>query len=375
MLPFKKILCPTDFSELSYEAIKTAGELAFHFGSELCLLHVVSPMPVVPMGGGPATFNVPLYEQELETSSKRSLEEILNQLEWKDLRARLIVLRGNPADEIARTADEEEVDLIIIATHGRTGVDRLVFGSVAEKVVRHSKCPVLTVAERPPGEEGEEMKGEPTMQETEIKSPEKKKAYQEKIEAQLKEWGARIDGLKARAEASGADLKIKYGKQIDDLRARQEIVQQKLRELKASGGETWEGIKSGIDKNMDDLRGTFDQAVSKFKEKRGEAAETLSKTKKAYVEKMEAQLKEWGPQIDLLKAKAVRSKADARATYLKQVEELKKKQASVKRNLRELRGSGDEAWEDFKGGVEDAVKDLKRALKRAASRFKKRSRE
>lgn len=72
MLPCKKILCPTDFSEPSYEAIKTAGELTFHFGSELCLLHVVSSVPVVPMGGGPTTFNVALCEQELEPSSKRT---------------------------------------------------------------------------------------------------------------------------------------------------------------------------------------------------------------------------------------------------------------------------------------------------------------
>jgi hypothetical protein len=87
---------------------------------------------------------------------------------------------------------------------------------------------------------------------------------------------------------------------------------------------------------------------------------------------MEAQLKEWGGDIDVLKAKAEKSKAEAKIAYLKQIEELKKKQGSVKKNLRELRGSGDEAWEDFKGGVEDAVKDLKRAFKRAASRFRKR---
>lgn len=100
--------------------------------------------------------------------------------------------------------------------------------------------------------------------------------------------------------------------------------------------------------------------------------EKVSGKKKAYVEKMEAQLKEWGGEIDVLRAKGEKSKAEAKIAYLKQIEELKKKQGSVKKNLRELRGSGDEAWEDFKGGVEDAVKDLKRALNRAASRFKNR---
>jgi len=184
MLPIKKIVCPTDFSEPSYEAIKAAGELAFHFGSELCVLHVVSPVPLVPVGGEPSGFNVSLYERELEASSKTSLEEIIKQMEWKDLKVRLIVLRGNAADEIVRTSEEENADLIVIATRGRTGLDRLLFGSVAEKVVRLAKCPVLTVTSRP-------EKGELSMSSTEGESSEekseKKKAYQEKIEAQLKE--------------------------------------------------------------------------------------------------------------------------------------------------------------------------------------------
>jgi len=155
MLPIKKILCPTDFSEPSYEAIKTAGELAFHFGSELCLLHVVSPIPVIPMGGG-TVFNVPLYEQELEAFSKRSLEEIINQMEWRGMKVRLIVLRGNPADEIVRIAEEEMVELIVIATRGRTGFDRIIFGSVAEKVVRSAPCPVLTISRRAYNKSGKE---------------------------------------------------------------------------------------------------------------------------------------------------------------------------------------------------------------------------
>jgi len=155
MLPIKKILCPTDFSEPSYEAIKTAGELAFHFGSELYLLHVVSPVPVIPMGGG-AVFNVPLYEQELEVFSKRSLEEIINQMEWRDMKVRLIVLRGNPPDEIVRIAEEEMVELIVIATRGRTGFDRIIFGSVAEKVVRLAPCPVLTISRGASIEAGKE---------------------------------------------------------------------------------------------------------------------------------------------------------------------------------------------------------------------------
>lgn len=378
MLPFKKILCPTDFSEPSYDAIKAAGELAYHFESELCVIHVVPPVPMVPIGTEPSGFNVPLYQQELEASSKKSLEKVVNQLEAEALKVRLIVLRGNPADEIVRTADEEDADLIVIATHGRTGLDRLIFGSVAEKVVRFAKCPVLTVTSQPSKEESEEPrpeKGELAMSTTEMKSPEekseKKKAYQEKIEAQLKEWGAKIDELKVKAETSKAELKIKYGKQIENLRAKQEVVHQKLREFKESGEETWEEIKTGLDKGLDELKGSFDRTILKFKEKGEEAAERVSRKKEAYARKIETQLKEWSVKIDILKAKAEKSKAEVKIKYLEQIEELKSRQGALKQRLGELKESGDEAWEDFKDGLEDALDEMKKALKRAASRFKK----
>jgi nucleotide-binding universal stress UspA family protein len=366
MLPIKKIVCPTDFSEPSYEAIKVAGELAFHFGSELCVLHVVSPVPVVPMAAGPV-FNVPLYEQELEASSKRSLEEIINQMEWKDLKVRMIVLRGNAAEEIVRVAEEEEAELIVIATRGRTGLDRLIFGSVAEKVVRLAKCPVLTVTSGP-------EKGESAMQETEIKSPEekteKKKAYQEKIEAQLREWGAKIDEVKAKAETSKAELKIKYEKQVEDLRTKQDLVHQKLRELRESGEEAWEGLKTGTEKSLDELKASLDRALLAFKEKREEAMETVSKKRKVYVDKVEAQLKEWGTEIDLLKAKAEKAKADAKTKYDERIQDLRARQESVGLKLQELKESGEEAWEEVKTGVDRALKDLKETFRRARSRLK-----
>jgi nucleotide-binding universal stress UspA family protein len=371
MLPFTKILCPTDFSEPSYEAIKAAGELADHFASELCVVHVVSPIPVAPMGTEPSVFNVPLYEQELEASSKRSLQEVIHQMEWKDLKVRSIVVRGNAADEIVRTAHEENVDLIVIATRGRSGLDRLFFGSVAEKVMRLAKSPVLTVTSRP-------WKGETTMQETEIGSPEerseerseKRKAYQEKIEAQLNEWGTKIDELKAKAEKSKAELKIKYEKQIEELRNQQGVAQQKLLELKKSGEKAWEGLKTGMEKSLEELKGSLDRTLLTFKDKGEEVAEAVLRKKKAYVEKVETQLKEWGLQTDILKARADKSKAEVKTKYLEQIQELKKKQEAAKQKLYELRDSGDEAWADFKEGVDNALDDLKKSLKKAISRFK-----
>jgi len=89
------------------------------------------------------------------------------------------------------------------------------------------------------------------------------------------------------------------------------------------------------------------------------------------VEKIEDQLKDWGNQIDLLKARAEKSKAEVKIKYLEQIQELKNKREAVKHRLHELRGSGDEAWGDFKEGVEEALGEMKKALKQAASRFKK----
>lgn len=267
MLPIKKILCPTDFSGPSYEAIKAAGELAFHFGSELCLLHVVPPVPIIPAAEGPSAFDISLYEQELEATSKRTLQEIINHLEWKDLPGRLIVLRGNAADEIVRTAQEENADLIVIATRGRTGLDRFLFGSVAEKVVRFATCPVLTVPGGPSGVAREESTGEEggeaNMPEETISK--RKKTYVEKAEAQLKEWGAEIDLLVAKAEKAKTEAKLKYLEQVQELKNRQEVARRKLNELRESGDEAWGDVKKGVEEALGDMKAALKQAASRFK--------------------------------------------------------------------------------------------------------------
>ncbi|MBN1140483.1 MAG: universal stress protein [Deltaproteobacteria bacterium] len=143
MLPFKKILCPTDFSKPSGKAMKAAGELALHFSSELLVVHVVVPVPVVP--GIPLSVNVAEYQQELEISSKKKLENWVRNNVSKKIRAGTRVVLGDPAEQIVKIAGEEETDLIVIATQGQTGFKRLAFGSVTEKVVRLSPEPVLTI--------------------------------------------------------------------------------------------------------------------------------------------------------------------------------------------------------------------------------------
>ncbi len=157
MLPFKKILCPTDFSEPSYEALKVANELALHFSSELLVLHMVQPIPMAnvppppPATAAPMEFNISSYRQELEQVSKRSLQEVVEQRVAKGLNVHPIVVQGEAADQIIDAVDKQKIDLVVIATHGRTGWRRFIFGSVAEKVVRLAPCPVLTI--QPPHEE------------------------------------------------------------------------------------------------------------------------------------------------------------------------------------------------------------------------------
>jgi nucleotide-binding universal stress UspA family protein len=145
MLPIKKILCPTDFSDSSYEALKVAEELALNFSAKLYLINVVNPIPVITEPTGPLTFNLSLYQKELEEFSKKSLEDVRKNRISKQVRVQTIVAYGIAPDEIVGAAEAENVDLIVIATHGRTGFRHLVSGSVTEKVIRISSHPVLTI--------------------------------------------------------------------------------------------------------------------------------------------------------------------------------------------------------------------------------------
>ncbi len=153
MLPFKKILCPTDFSEPACKAINSASELAQTFAAELILLHVVAAIPAVDSPAGVTGFDVAAYQDELMNGAKRALEGRLAHRVPDAVHARTMVTMGDAAHEIARVADEEDVDLIVLASHGATGWRHRVFGSVAERVVRFADRPVLTVHCAPDGPE------------------------------------------------------------------------------------------------------------------------------------------------------------------------------------------------------------------------------
>lgn len=92
-----------------------------------------------------------------------------------------------------------------------------------------------------------------------------REAYQEKMEAQLKEWGAELEKLTARADKAKAEAKIEYYKQIEALRTKQETVRAKLEELKRAGDKAWEDIKAGVENAWDELKNALDSAFSKFK--------------------------------------------------------------------------------------------------------------
>ncbi|HIJ55355.1 MAG TPA: universal stress protein [Deltaproteobacteria bacterium] len=145
MLPITKILWPTDFSEPSYEALKVAGEMALHFSAELILAHVVTPIPVIPIHDDPTSFNLPLYEKEMEASAEKSMARISKKRVSQEVNQRSKVVYGDPATQIVRLATDETVDLIVIATHGLTGWRKFMFGSVTEKVIRMSPHPVLSI--------------------------------------------------------------------------------------------------------------------------------------------------------------------------------------------------------------------------------------
>ena len=147
MLPFRNILSPTDFSEPSYKAIKVANELALHFSARLVLLHVVSLTPIVAVSAtDPTVLDVDSYQKELEEDARRQMKQIVDIMISRDIKVFVpMITSGSYPMEILRIAREENSDLIVIGTRGRTGISHLVLGSVAERVVQLATCPVLTI--------------------------------------------------------------------------------------------------------------------------------------------------------------------------------------------------------------------------------------
>jgi nucleotide-binding universal stress UspA family protein len=140
----KRIVCPIDFSDHSQDALIVATDLALRFQASLLLVHIVPMLPKLPSLS--TIFKEEEYERELHEEAKRRLEETAKQLSQKGVTAEVYLGTANDVGmEIVRVAEHHDTDLIVIATHGMTGWNKVVFGSVAEKVVHAAHCPVLVL--------------------------------------------------------------------------------------------------------------------------------------------------------------------------------------------------------------------------------------
>jgi nucleotide-binding universal stress UspA family protein len=143
MINLKRILVPSDFSECSDAAVRYGLELAHKFGATLHLLHVIQDPATQPWAA--EGFAVPLLEavDQWQKDAKTRLDASIP----SEDRASAVVscTIASPFPEILRYAIDNEIDLIVMGTHGRGGVSHMLLGSIAEKVVRRAPCPVLTV--------------------------------------------------------------------------------------------------------------------------------------------------------------------------------------------------------------------------------------
>lgn len=149
----RSILLPTDFSECGNYALSYAASLARTFGASILCVHVIEPM-VPTVGYSGMTEPLPLADisDQLEDSAERELPKLAECEECAGIEVEELIVHGEAASEIVRVAKEKDVDLIVVSSHGRTGLGRILFGSTAEAIVRHAPCPVLVV--KPPHEEG-----------------------------------------------------------------------------------------------------------------------------------------------------------------------------------------------------------------------------
>jgi nucleotide-binding universal stress UspA family protein len=142
MLPLRTILHPTDFSERSVNAFEVACSLARDSGARLIVLHVLE-RPVIAYTGVAMAPPAPGPSEEERTALLKRLNQVQPPAPAVAVEHRLE--QGDPATGILQVAQEAGCDLIVMGTHGRTGLGRLLLGSVAEQVLRKAPCPVLTV--------------------------------------------------------------------------------------------------------------------------------------------------------------------------------------------------------------------------------------
>src|SRR5579872_6617488 len=146
---FTKIVAATDFSEDSTLALGYAEELARRFGAEIILLHVDQALPPVMISPeiGPVmdVGAMTRIAEEQRMMAQKELDKLVNRMRDSGLKARSLLKVGSPFLEVIHAAQGEGADLIVMGTHGRTGIAHVLMGSVAERVVQKAHCPVLTI--------------------------------------------------------------------------------------------------------------------------------------------------------------------------------------------------------------------------------------
>jgi len=146
MNPIKNILVPIDFSDYSINALRYAISMAKHFSAKIYLVYVVEPM-IYPADFSMGQVSIPSMDVDMTERGRTEMETLAKKEIGKKLDYEIVIKVGKPFIEIIETAAEKDSDLIIIATHGHTGVEHILFGSTAEKVVRKAPCPVMTLRE------------------------------------------------------------------------------------------------------------------------------------------------------------------------------------------------------------------------------------
>jgi nucleotide-binding universal stress UspA family protein len=149
MTRIRRILCPTDFSPASRPALACAVELCRANRAELSILHVFNP--AIPMAGE-AYYALPqAYGRmlaDIRADARRGLDRVVARARKAGVRVKGLLLEGVPHDRIVRAARSSRADLVVMGTHGRTGIPRLFIGSVAARVIALAPCPVMTLRAR-----------------------------------------------------------------------------------------------------------------------------------------------------------------------------------------------------------------------------------
>jgi nucleotide-binding universal stress UspA family protein len=145
MISLKQVLVATDFSEPSLAALAYGRELARQFGAVVHVAHVVKNMFVATLGAGNYAAVTADIQRELEEEAQQRLTELVANYPDYPIMIPVLLTSTPPAVAIVEYAKSKDIDVIVVGTHGRGGVQRFVLGSLAERVVRLAPCPVLTV--------------------------------------------------------------------------------------------------------------------------------------------------------------------------------------------------------------------------------------